>query len=164
MKWLLALDLATSTGYALYRGEEVVDSGVIMLGHGDMPMGERLRDLVRGLNGVLVRNEVLDAKLSVVCEHLHLTPRNGQIAMRFLAGISVFTEFWVYQRGAKWVTPVPATTVRKHAANLIGDEKMERKGKRQTMEAARRLLQRAVNSDDEADAVVLGSYVLRTLL
>lgn len=163
-RWLLALDLASSTGYALYKGNDVIDSGIIMLGESNLAMGDRLSRLITGLNGIAMRHEVPSEELSVVCERMHLSPRTGQMVIRFLAGLSMFAEYWTHQRKATWLEPVAATTIKKHAANLIGDEKMDKKGKRQTMEAARRLLQRAVNSDDEADAVVLGSYAIKTSL
>lgn len=138
---VLALDLATQTGWAIAHDGVLIDVGTLDLGR-DLSQGERLCKLW----GWLISR--LDTDL-VVCEQPHL--RGG--GSFYLAGLAAVVILWGEVHGVAYAG-VHTATLKKHAT---GNGRAEKPA---MVAAAAKRWGIEPGSDDEADALCLLAWAL----
>lgn len=151
---VLALDLATKTGWAITTlgTGRIIASGMRNLTpKSSIPMKfQILAELIGGLH----KQHTLGA---VIVEAPNPFGARSMENTRIALGLSTHAEFLTATLGLSFLQPLSTSTLKKHAATLIGDAKAT-KGKQQAIQAATSLLGRAPVDDNEADAVVLAHW------
>lgn len=153
---VLALDLASKTGYCIMdNSHTIITSGEarIKVASDSLPaalqtLEEHLDDLHASFPFDAVCAEAISPQMA----------RHTQTA-RVLFGLNVTAERWCAENGKDFLRPLPAPTLKKHAANLLGHAKSVR-GKEQVLEASAVLLGREPKSSDEADAVIIAAWAI----
>lgn len=151
---ILALDLATKTGWAVieHATSHVLASGV----HNLTPKSsiptkfQHLAELIAELN----KQHNLAA---VIVEAPNPFGTRSMENTRIALGLSTHAEFIAWTLNLDFLQPLSTSTLKKHAANLLGHTKAM-KGKAQAIAAAKGLLGRPPVDDNEADAVVLAHW------
>ena len=151
---LLALDLATRTGWALLLGPEArVLSGVKQLPKGGGDLGRFLRTYRDWLTDIMVLHRPL-----FICSEAPLPPRqqsSNAAAMRLL-GLSMVTQMVAGDYGARWYS-ANNQTAKKHFAGS------GRADKAAMMQQCRVLWGIEPTDDNEADAIAVLDLALSKL-
>lgn len=155
---LLALDLATNTGYCTVV---VDDESVTIVKAGSIRLKEKVA------KGEYVPNATAFTKLRsllisqspdvIVVESLSPMIAKNTNTAKLLFGMAAVAELWAWDNEVQFMEPVNTQTIKKHAANILGLP-VAAKGKDQVLVAAGLLLDRRAKNSDEADAVVLADY------
>lgn len=151
---LVALDLATKTGYAVIElgTGRILDSGVHnLIPKSPIPMKFQL---LAQLMGELSKQH---DPAAVIVEAPNPFGARSMENTRIALGLSTHAEYLANALGLDFLQPLSTSTLKKHAATLIGEPKAT-KGKAQAIQAATSLLGRKPVDDNEADAVVLAHW------
>lgn len=151
---VLALDLATVTGYSVAElgTGRILDSGV----HNLTPKSS-IPHKFRSLTELFTALHEQHQLGAVIVEAPNPFGARSMENTRIALGLSTHAEFLADQLGLSFLQPLSTSTLKKHAATLIGEPKAT-KGKTQAIQAATGLLGRKPVDDNEADAVVLAHW------
>lgn len=151
---LLALDLATKTGWAVTElgTGRVIKSGVKNL-IPKSPLPLKFAQLATLIKAIVEQHHIQAVITEAPNPFMVRSMENARLAL----GLNTHAEFTTHTLELDFLQPLSTSTLKKHAATLVGDAKAT-KGKQQAMRAATSLLGRAPVDDNEADAVVLGNW------
>ena len=149
-----AFDLATKSGFAVIElgTSQIIESGMQNL-IPKSPLPDKFHLLSNLVNDLHDRHALGAIITEAPNPFMTRSMENARIAL----GLNTHAEYLAAALGLDFLQPLSTSTLKKHAATLIGEPKAT-KGKTQAIQAATDLLGRKPIDDNEADAVVLAHW------